>query len=406
VAQARKSKRTPQASATFPGGASTEFAAHTDTAALARALVKWYLAHRRDLPWRRTSDPYAIWLSEIMLQQTQVATVIPYYEKFLKHFPTVNALASAPLDDVLKLWAGLGYYSRARNLHRGAQTVVERFGGAVPASAQDIRDVPGIGAYTAGAILSIAYGLPEPLVDGNVARVFARLFLLKGDWRKNPLKDALWARAAALVKECAPARGNKRAVLRSGDLNQALMELGATVCTPANPQCLLCPVEAFCSARAKGVQDQYPEALAQKKSPVWNLTAWCVRDDKGRVLFAQRAAGGLFGGLWELPMEKSAAKGGGGGGRIVRHILTHRELHIAVRETPSRGWLHAALKAEEFACWSGAYTQFKWIAPAEALAGALALASVQQKLLATVELSIAPASATKRAMRTSPAEAD
>src|SRR5260221_10317179 len=202
----------------------------------AEKLVAWQRRHgRHDLPWQGTRDPYAIWLSEIMLQQTQVATVIPYYERFLKKFPTVSRLASAELDDVLKLWAGLGYYSRARNLHSGAKLVVERFGGRLPDSPDLIRQVPGIGAYTAGAILSIAYGKPEPLVDGNVARVLSRLNLIAGDYRKGATKERFWAAANELVSGCAGMNKNP------GDLNQALMELGATICTPSSPQCSGCP---------------------------------------------------------------------------------------------------------------------------------------------------------------------
>lgn len=350
---------------------------------IARDLLSWYQQHKRDLPWRRTSDPYAIWLSEIMLQQTQVATVIPYYERFLKKFPRVNDLAAAPLDEVLKLWAGLGYYSRARNLHKGAQTIVERFGGTVPTTSELIREIPGIGAYTAGAILSIAYGLPEPLVDGNVARVFSRLFLLKGDWRKNPLKDQLWAHAREV--QAALARSKSKIQNPCGDLNQALMELGATVCTPQNPQCLLCPVSEHCAARERGQQDLYPEVLAQKKSPVWKLTAWLVTDAQGRTLFAQRGAGGLFGGLWELPMELAAAretvKTADKARRTITHILSHRELRISLAASSSEAWRHGRLSAEDFPTWSGAYTQYRWIALDAALAGEIALASVQRKLL-------------------------
>jgi len=346
---------------------------------IAIALLDWFQDHKRDMPWRRTSDPYAIWLSEIMLQQTQVATVIPYYERFLKKFPRVNDLAAAPLDDVLKLWAGLGYYSRARNLHKGAQTIVERFDGKVPTTSELIREIPGIGAYTAGAILSIAYGLPEPLVDGNVARVFSRLFLLKGDWRKNPLKDELWDHAREVQAALAQAKTKIRNP--SGDLNQALMELGATVCTPQNPQCLLCPISEHCQARARGQQDQYPEVLAQKKSPVWKITAWLVTDAKGRTLFAQRSADGLFGGLWEVPMELAVAKAKQKSQRTITHILSHRELRISLAASPADAWLHRTASAEKFPTWSGAYTQYRWIALDAALAGEIALASVQRKLL-------------------------
>lgn len=348
---------------------------------LARKLVAWFQEHQREMPWRKTRDPYAIWLSEIMLQQTQVATVIPYYERFLKKFPTVKDLAAAPLDDVLKLWAGLGYYSRARNLHRGAQTVVERFNAIVPDTPELILEIPGIGAYTAGAILSIAYAKPQPLVDGNVARVFSRLFLLKGDWRKNPLKDELWRIAKEVVGVC-----EKEKKIRPGDLNQALMELGATVCTPANPQCLLCPVGELCEARKKGVQDQYPEVLTAKKSPVWKLTAWLVRDVDGRVLFAQRNADGLFGGMWELPTEKTSAETPKlKATRKLTHILSHRELRISLAETQAKGWPRDATDPKKFPCWSGNYERYQWLALKAAQEGQLALASVQRRLIGDLE---------------------
>src|SRR5262245_51065386 len=189
------------------------------------ALCNWFADNKRALPWRQSRDPYRVWLSEIMLQQTQVATVIPYYERFLKNYPTVEALAAAPLDDVLKLWAGLGYYSRARNLHHAAQMVASEFGGKFPDELEAIRRIPGIGAYTAGAVLSIAHGKAEALVDGNVARVLSRIFLLKGDWRGGEGKRAVWDAARKLVSDATAKK------IDPGIFNQALMELGATICS-------------------------------------------------------------------------------------------------------------------------------------------------------------------------------
>src|SRR5438477_1446956 len=207
----------------------------TNRAFIARRLRAWFRRRARALPWRRTRDPYAIWVSEIMLQQTRVQTVIPYWERWMSRFPTVAALAHAPLDDVLAAWAGLGYYSRARNLHAGAQTVASKFAGALPARASELRAVPGIGPYTAGAIASIAFGEKAPLVDGNVARVLARVYGIAEDIKSSAGQRALWARAgelmAALPASAAP-----------GDLNQGLMELGATICAPAAPRCLTCPL--------------------------------------------------------------------------------------------------------------------------------------------------------------------
>ena len=354
------------------------------------SLCNWFAASKRDLPWRRTRDPYRVWLSEIMLQQTQVATVIPYYERFLSKFPTVQALAAAPLDDVLKLWAGLGYYSRARNLHRGAAMIVARFGGRIPDTPEAIREIPGIGAYTAGAILSIAYGKAEPLVDGNVARVLSRLLLIKGDWRKGAAKEQLWAVAHDLVVQASSLQ------ISVGDLNEALMELGATICTPSStPACLLCPIAAHCQARIRGVQAQYPEAIEKAAVPTWKLRAWLVEDKRGRILLARREESGLFGGLWEVPTErivKSTNETPPKAIGRVAHVLTHRRLAIQVcrmdAEAKPERWNNAA----EFPCWSGSYMKYQWIKPGEAVNGAVGLASVQHKIIALASRFVALAS--------------
>ena len=259
---------------------------------MARRVVAHYRSAHRDLPWRRSRDPYAIWVSEIMLQQTRVAAVVPYYERWMARFPNVTALAEAPLDDVLAAWSGLGYYSRARNLHRGAQADVARHGGALPASAAALRALPGIGPYTAGAIASIAFAQPEPLVDGNVARVLARLYALDIDIKSSAASSTLWRLAGELVPGDAP-----------GDFNQGLMELGATVCTPLGPTCLLCPLAALCRARAQGRERELPRMPARKRPhelPLIDATAlWIER--RGKLLLARRTPDGLYGGLWELP---------------------------------------------------------------------------------------------------------
>ncbi len=263
---------------------------------LAKALIAWYRAHRRDLPWRRTRDPYAIWVSEIMLQQTRVDTVVPYWQRWMARFPTVQALAAAPLDDVLVAWAGLGYYSRARNLHAGAREVVGAWGGQVPGEPDDLRALPGIGRYTAGAIASIAFGRPAPLVDGNVARVLARLHAIDEDVKSAAGSARLWDLAADLV----PADG-------AGDFNQGLMELGATVCTPANPRCTDCPLVAGCRALAESRVDQLPRTPPRRGAadlPVLDrATAWV--ESRGRLLLARCRPEGLYGGLWELPAAAS-----------------------------------------------------------------------------------------------------
>jgi len=257
--------------------------------ALRAALLAWYRANRRDLPWRRTRDPYAIWISEAMLQQTRVETVIPYYERFLARFPDVAALATADLDDVTALWAGLGYYSRARNLHRAAREVMEHHAGRLPDDVDALRALPGVGRYTAGALASIAFDQPAPIVDGNVARVLARLLALDGDVRGREVQDRLWGEAGELAHGEDP-----------GALNQALMELGATVCTPRAPRCDVCPWARSCAARAQGRAAELP--VRSRATPVRRVEAvagFLERHD--RVLAVQRPQRGLLGGLWELP---------------------------------------------------------------------------------------------------------
>jgi len=255
--------------------------------ALAQLLLPWFRAQARDLPWRRTRDPYAVWISEVMLQQTQVSTVIPYYERFLERFPTVASLAAAPLDDVLARWSGLGYYARARNLHRAAQAVVERHDGQLPAELMALRALPGFGPYTAGAVASIALGLDAPLVDGNVARVLCRI----EGW-PVAVEEALvrsWQRAPQLLPSGA-----------AGDFNQALMELGATLCTPAAPACDRCPARSLCASARRGDPERYPLPKRRPQRRPMLLAAVAVVA-AGRVLLQRRERKGLFGGLWELP---------------------------------------------------------------------------------------------------------
>ena len=269
-------------------------ASDAQRAEVASALIGWYRKVRRDLPWRRTRDPYAIWLSEIMLQQTRVETVVPYFERFLSRYPTVEHLAEAPLEGVLAEWSGLGYYRRARMLHAAARAVVADHAAMFPRTAAVLRSLPGIGRYTAGAIASIAWGERAALVDGNVARVIARLHAITEDPTRGPGHAKVWAIAESLVPADSP-----------GDFNQALMELGATVCTPRTPSCPSCPLQNVCVARAHGLEQELPRIAAKAPPERRALAAMVARTSAG-VLLARRAAGGLFAGLWEPPaIERS-----------------------------------------------------------------------------------------------------
>jgi len=306
----------------------------TAEADIASSLKAWFKKSARILPWRKTRDPYAIWLSEVMLQQTRVETVIPYYERFLRRFPDVQALAGGELDEVLSLWSGLGYYRRARELHRCAKEVAELHGGRFPEEASELRKLRGIGAYTAGAVASIAFDRAEPLVDGNVARVLARLYAIEDDVKSTAGSKRIWALASGLVPKEEP-----------GAFNQALMELGATICTPQNPGCLVCPVRDRCQARLTGRERDLPVVTQKRAVPKVTAFAAVVRSGKA-VLLGRRREGGLFGGLWEPPMvevpsleEASRALAGAGVdaskaelaevGRV-KHVLTHREMDVVV----------------------------------------------------------------------------
>lgn len=257
-----------------------------------RLLLAWFAKRKRDLPWRRTRDPYRIWLSEIMLQQTRVAAVIPYYERFLAAFPDVSALARAPADHVLAHWAGLGYYSRARNLQRAAQEIVARHKGEFPQNFQAALELPGIGQYTAAAVLSIAYGSPHAVLDGNVARVLARLGAVRGDLREPSTWSGLQSAAQHLLAERA-----------AGDWNQAMMELGATVCTPNSPSCGECPVQKWCRARKLGIADELPEPRKKRATVDVTLAAAVLLDPQGRTLLIRHAGepGALFSRMWQFP---------------------------------------------------------------------------------------------------------
>lgn len=266
-----------------------------------RDLLQWFYHNRRNLPWRQTKNPYHIWVSEVMLQQTQVDTVIPYYNKFIQHFPTLFDLAEAEEESVLKNWEGLGYYSRARNLQQGVREVVEKYGGKVPGNKKDILSIKGIGPYTAGAVLSIAYNIPEPAVDGNVMRVLARFFLIDDDISKAKTRKLFEKKIAGLMPEDDP----------SG-FNQGLMELGALVCRPKQPKCESCPLNSRCMAYEEGVQSEYPVKKKKTAPKPVHYAVLALKDDKGRLLIEKRPDKGLLAGLWQLPMvmlkERSGPK--------------------------------------------------------------------------------------------------
>ncbi len=307
--------------------------ARTETAPDRAALLAWYDRHRRRLPWRalpgRRADPYAVWLSEVMLQQTTVAAVGPYFMRFLERFPSVQALAAAPLDEVLKLWAGLGYYSRARNLHACAAAVAERHDGAFPADPAVLRELPGIGAYTSAAIAAIAFDQPVVPMDGNVERVLARWFAVE-----EPLPGA-----KVLLQNLADWLA---AADRPGDFAQALMDLGATICSPKRPACALCPWNEGCRARATGAPERFPVKAGKKERPQRFGTAFVIVRADGAVLLRTRMPSGLLGGMTEVPTSEWGAEAPSAAEAtspvtavfrrkgLVRHVFTHFALELDV----------------------------------------------------------------------------
>lgn len=281
-------------------------------------LLAWYRRGNRDLPWRKNRDPYRIWVSEIMLQQTRVDTVIPYFERFMANFPTVRALAEAPEEEVLKCWEGLGYYSRARNLQAGAKMVMELYNGIIPDDKEAVAGLKGVGPYTAGAIMSIAFNRPEPAVDGNVMRVLSRYFCLEDDIAKPKTRVGIEKLAGTLIPEGA-----------AGDFNQALMELGALVCTPKSPSCLPCPVMEHCEARLAGRETELPvKTKAKPPRPEYRLAAIVEGSGEhaGKVLVRRRPDTGLLAQMWELPhMLLEDVKTGWGQDSAVKESGEHAE---------------------------------------------------------------------------------
>lgn len=307
-----------------------------DKTALRRRLVAWYRRARRELPWRAPigsaagtlPDPYHVLVSETMLQQTRVATVVPYFLRFVREFPTIQALAAANEQRVLRLWQGLGYYNRARNLLSAARTVVSDFGGELPRDARPLRRLPGVGRYTAGAIASLAFNRREPVVDGNVARVLCRIDHLESDPRERYTHDLLWRRAAEFLPRDHP-----------GEFNSALMELGATVCTPKSPRCLSCPIQAHCESFAAGIQDRIPTPRITRRTPLLRRRTLCIRRItlRGeRWLIEQRPEGGRWAGMWQFvtrPVRGDSASNRTNSARrigTISHALTHRRYRFDV----------------------------------------------------------------------------
>jgi A/G-specific adenine glycosylase len=319
----------------------TDHLSPDDIAHLRRNLLDWYDSHQRRLPWRNEPDPYRVWVSEVMLQQTQVTTVVPYYQRFLQRFPTLADLAAASLDDVLKAWEGLGYYARARNLHAAARQVMADYEGRLPGSYAALHQLPGFGDYTSGAVASIAFGERVPAVDGNVKRVLARFLAITDEVTRGTTTRRLQAIAADIVPPGRP-----------GDFNQALMELGATICTPTSPRCLLCPLQTECRGLAKGIHESLPVRAPRPDRPHYDVTAAVIRRHDGCLLIAQRRPEAMLGGLWEFPGGKCLP------GEALSECL-HREIreelgleievgqHIA---TIRHGYTHFRISLHVFAC--------------------------------------------------------
>ena len=305
----------------------------------AEALLAWYDGERRDLPWRSDpgvkADPYLVWLSEVMLQQTVVKAVIPYFEKFAKRWPTVKKLARADLDDIMSAWAGLGYYSRARNLHKCAQVVVKDFGGKFPRTEAELLKLPGVGPYTAAAIAAIAYDIPATVVDGNVERVVARLFAVR-----DPL-PAVKRELKKLATTLTPPK-------RSGDFAQAMMDLGATVCTPKNPSCMMCPLQGECAGHAQGIEADLPVRAAKPARPVRYGIAFLTLREDGKILLRQRPERGLLACMMEVPSTDWGEKWVSDEEAVrlapvradwwpvpdvVSHVFTHFKLQMKVHRT-------------------------------------------------------------------------
>jgi len=323
---------------------------------LSSKLLAWYHANKRTLPWRGHPSAYAVWVSEIMLQQTRVETVIPYFEKWMRLFPDIQALGQASEHDVLNAWEGLGYYSRARNLHRAAKLVLDQYSGEIPRDLDELRKLPGIGRYTLGAIASMAFGMDVSALDGNIKRVYARIFDIEEPVDSASGEKLLWELADKYLP-----KGH------AGDYNQALMDLGATICVPKNPRCLICPVMKLCKARQNGTQDQRPVMKPKKEVPHY-VNAAGVIIEKRRVLLAQRPAQGLLASMWEFPngrVDGDPAKG------LAKALKTEYNLNLRVKRGQEslgivqHGYSHFSVTVHVFPCELVSRpkgTNLKWVA--------------------------------------------
>jgi A/G-specific adenine glycosylase len=345
-----------------------------------RKLLSWYKKYQRDLPWRQSRDPYAIWVSEIMLQQTQVITVKPYYKRFLKKFPTVKKLANAKLDDVYKLWEGLGYYTRARNLHKASQQIVAEHDGNLPQTIDALKKLPGIGPYTAGAIASIAFDLDEPVLDGNVVRVLCRLFKIQTNPKETATLKKLWS----LARKMTPTG-------KASFFNQALMDLGATTCTPRKAQCETCPLQTLCQAKKQNLVDQLPLKIKRPPVPHYNIGV-AVIWKKGEILIDKRKPDGLLGGLWEFPGGKQK-KNEKIQTTITREVKEELNINVTVADhliTVKHAYSHFKITLHVYQCRyrSGrptaiGCTAFKWITPDKLKD--YAFPSANQKIIAALK---------------------
>jgi len=305
-----------------------------------KILGEWYVENRRDLPWRHTTDPYAIWVSEVMLQQTQVNTVLAYYNNFLNRFPTPRELAGADLQEVLKSWEGMGYYGRARNLHKAAGIVMAQYAGMIPKRREEFRSLPGVGEYIASAVLSIAYGEPCAVMDGNVKRVLSRLCLMDDPVNRSVATEHFRQKAAAFLDRSHP-----------GTFNQAMMELGAMVCRPGRPLCRTCPVNGFCLAFQSGRVMEFPKKVKKGPTPQYPIAAGIVFR-KGQVLITRRKSEGLLGGLWEFPGGK-VRKGETAENACIREIREEVNLKIEVNThlcTVRHAYTHFKISMDVFCC--------------------------------------------------------